>query len=145
MLITVNLKDTVVKSAIENMLESGFHGDFDSAAIKRAGLPTKAALIKQLLADDKFMDRLRKELSLGAAAAMEEDIYDSIFDIDYKPLQTMYSAAEEAAHELYRENHAKEEKSKQDRMEEMRRAADEDMFNRFVELLASRGMKIVKE
>jgi hypothetical protein len=77
MQITVTVADKIVKTAIENALETALQ-QYDAGIIKAAKLPKITAMVKEIFADAKFQKDLTKHLTQVAVGAIEDCIYDDL-------------------------------------------------------------------
>ncbi len=112
MQITVTIADKVIKQAIDNALDGSVYDYFDSATLKAAKIPKASVAVKEIFENDKFQARLTKQLQAVAESAMEDEIYDAMFDIELPGLDTMLKACEaayEAREELQQEQRDAEE------------------------------------
>lgn len=118
MKVTINIPDVMIKNAVENMLEGNLYENYDSDVRDLAGVPKKAALIKTVIADEKFMAALAKELT--ARFDPEDYLYDIVWDIPCKTVSDLVrkcdmafeqedaAAAEKAAAEIKAQKEADE-------------------------------------
>lgn len=106
MQITVTVSDKVIKSAIDNALDGSVYDYYDSATLKAAKIPKAKAAVDTVFNDAKFQARLTKQLQKVAESAMEDEIYDAMYDIEMPGVAEMTEACEaayEAREELQRE------------------------------------------
>jgi len=96
MQITVTITDKVIKSAIDNALDGSVYEYFDSATLKAAKIPKSKAAVDAVFADPKFQARLTKQLQEVAESAMEDEIFDAMFDLELPGLDAMLKACEAA-------------------------------------------------
>jgi hypothetical protein len=78
MQITFTVKDKLIKSAINEVLDNEIYGNYDSATIKMAKLPKISAKVNEIFADAKFQAALVKQLAEAAESMMEDMIYDEV-------------------------------------------------------------------
>ena len=112
MQITVTVTDKVIKNAIDNALDGSVYDYFDSATLKAAKIPKAATAVNAIFENPKFQARLTKQLQEVAESAMEDEIYDAMFDLELPGLDAMLKACEaayEARTELEREKQDAEE------------------------------------
>jgi hypothetical protein len=129
MQITVTITDKVIKSAIDNALDGAVYDYYDSATLKAAKIPKAKAAVDAVFNDAKFQARLTKQLQAVAESAMEDEIYDAMFDLELPGVAAMTEACE-AAVTAYDE-----------KWEQEREAAE---VARMVKTLEKAGFKIVK-
>jgi hypothetical protein len=129
MQITVTIADKVIKSAIDNALDGAVYEYFDSATLKAAKIPKAKAAVDAVFADAKFQARLTKQLQEVAESAMEDEIYDAMFDLELPGLDAMTKACELAYD------------AREAAQQEQREAAE---VARMVKTLEAAGFKIVK-
>lgn len=94
--LTINIKDKIIKDAINNRLDYTYN-DFDDDVIKSAGIPTRTQMAKMMFTDVKFHNQLAKELTEYAIGY----ITDMMDYIDYKPLADAYDRCEEEYDKKY--------------------------------------------
>jgi hypothetical protein len=130
MQITFTIKDTIVKSAISEVLDNEIYGAYDSATIKLANLPKISTAAKEIFNDPKFQAALTKQLARAAENMMEDSIYDEVgYEMTLPGLTEMIEQCD-------RVSAAAQEQ------EEINREAEE--VKRMVKTLEKAGFKIVK-
>lgn len=129
MQITVTITDKVIKQAIDNALDGSVYDYFDSAILKAAKIPKVKTAVDTVFKDPKFQASLTKHLQAVAESAMEDEIYDAMYDLDLPGLDDMIKSCE-AAYEA-REELAQEKK-------------DAEEVKRMVRALERAGYKMVK-
>lgn len=129
MQITVTITDKVVKQAIDNALDGSVYDYFDSATLKAAKIPKAKVAVDTVFNDPKFQARLTKQLQEVAESAMEDEIYDAMFDLELPGLDAMLKSCE-AAYE-----------AREEAQQEQKEAAE---VARMVKTLEKAGFKIVK-
>ncbi len=147
MQITVNISDKAIKSALEYVIENQLLDEWNSETLKRAGVPKKAELVKQMMADEKFNAVLGKEMAKHVDDG--DLLYDVIGDMDF--LDKLYQACEKAADEIDAEEEAAEaaihakEAAKRAKAEQARKEAEEEAtVARVIAALKKQGYKIEK-
>ncbi len=130
MQITINIKDKVIKSAVENAIDSNLFEYFDSATLKAAKLPKMSAIVKQVMADAKFQKDLAKRIQEAAECAVEDNIYDDVgYEIEIPFLNDLIDKCESVTAEAFE-------------AQEQEREAEE--VARMVKALERAGFKISK-
>jgi hypothetical protein len=130
MQITINIKDKIVKTAIENALDCNLYEYFDSATVRAAKLPKMATVVKDIFNDAKFQKDLAKRLAETAEAAIEECVYDDLtYEVQLPFLDDLITKCESVTAEAEREA-------------EIAREAEE--VERMVKALERAGFKISK-
>jgi hypothetical protein len=130
MQITINIKDKVIKSAIENAIDNNLFEYFDSATLKAAKLPKMTAIVKQVMADAKFQKDLTKRIQEAAECAVEDGIYDDVgYEIEIPFLNDLIDKCEAVTAES------------QEAAEQAREAEE---VARMIKVLAKAGFKIEK-
>lgn len=130
MQITINIKDKVIKSAVENAIDNNLFEYFDSATLKAAKLPKMSAIVKQVMADEKFQKDLTKRMQEAAESVIEEYIYDDVgYEIEIPFLNELINKCEEVSEEAEKAAQAERE---------------EEEVARMVKTLERAGFKIVK-
>lgn len=130
MQITINIKDKIIKSAVENAIDCNLFEYFDSAALKAAKLPKMATIVKQVMADAKFQKDFAKRMAETVESVIEDCIYDDVgYEIEIPFLNDLIEKVEAVSEEA--EQAAQEQ-----------REAEE--VKRMVKTLERAGFKIVK-
>jgi hypothetical protein len=129
MQITVTIADKTIKSAIDNALDGAVYEYFDSATLKAAKIPKAKAAVDAVFNDAKFQARLTKQLQEVAESAMEDEIYDAMYDLELPGVDAMTKACETAY------------EAREAAQQEQREAAE---VERMVKTLEKAGFKIVK-
>ena len=147
MQITITISDKAIKDAAGYVIENHLFDEFSSDVLKRAGVPKKADLVKQMVTDEKFIATLGKEM--GKYVDDGDLLYDVISDMDF--LDKLYQACEKAADEIDAEESAKEEAfhakeaAKRAKAEQARKEAEEEAtVARVIMALKKQGYKIEK-
>jgi thioester reductase-like protein len=130
MQITFTVKDKLIKSAINEVLDNEIYSNYDSATIKMAKLPKISAKVNEIFADAKFQAALVKQLAEAAENMMEDMIYD---EVGY---EMNLSGVEDMIKECDRVRAAAQEQ------EQINREAQE--VTRIVKALEKAGFKISK-
>ena len=129
MQITVTITDKAIKSAIDNCLDGSVYEYFDSATIKAAKIAKQATAVKAVFDNAKFQASLTKHLQAIAESAMEDEIYDSMYEVDMPGVDAMILACERAS------------EARDAAQQEQRDIAE---MARMVKTLERAGFKIVK-
>ena len=129
MQITVTIADKVIKSAIDNALDGSVYDYYDSATLKAAKIPKAKAAVDAVFNDAKFQARLTKQLQAVAESAMEDEIFDSMYDLELPGVSEMTLACEKAY------------EAREQSQQEQKEAAE---VARMVKTLEKAGFKIVK-
>lgn len=147
MQLTINIKDKDIARALQYALESSIYEDWSPEVLKRAGVPKKAELVKQILADEKVMAVFAKR----AADFLDGDyMYDIFQDIDIPQLTKIYKSCDQALIDIRHEEDAVEEamqvkhaaaraKAEQERKE----AEEEATIARVIAALKKQGYTII--
>ena len=137
MQITINVKDSEIKAAIENVVENEIYDQYDSDVLKKAKVPSKAALVKELMADPAVPKAVTK---IVEDIEVIEYLYDNLYDHNFKRLSDLGAACEQALNEL---EAATEDERKA--AEEKRKVVEEEaIIQRTIKALERQGYKIVK-
>jgi len=72
--ITITIKDKAIKDAIAYFLDNEIFDMFDPSVIKAAGAPKKAALVKEIFEDPKFIARLTAHVRECVVDDIEGDV-----------------------------------------------------------------------
>lgn len=130
MQITFTVKDTIIKSAISEVLDNEIYGSYDAATIKLAKLPKISTVTKEIFNDPKFQAMLVKQLAEAAESLIEDHIYDEVgYEMNLPGLSEMIKQCDRVT------AHAQEQ-------EQINREAEE--VKRMVKTLEKAGFKLVK-
>ena len=129
MQITVTITDKTIKSAIRNSLDNEVYENYDSAVLRAAKMPKQSTAVNAIFDNAKFQASLTKQLQRVAESAMEDEIYDAMWDVTMPGIPEMVKACDAAA--LAR---SADEREKQDAEE----------VKRMVKALERAGFKISK-
>jgi hypothetical protein len=129
MQITVTITDKAIKSAIRNTLDNEVYENYDSAVLRAAKMPKLSTAANAIFDNAKFQASLTKQLQRVAESAMEDEIYDAMWDVTMPGIPEMVKACDAAA--LAR---SADEREKQDAEE----------VKRMVKALERAGFKISK-
>lgn len=102
--ITVPAK--ALKQALVSQLEEGLYEYYDAAVLKAAKVPSIKTLLAHVMADEKYMTALHKELQDTMTCWVEDYLSDSVYDIDM-PISQYLDACEKINEEQSQEDHAK--------------------------------------
>lgn len=137
MQITINVKDSEIKAALENLVENEVYERFDSDVLKKAKVPSKAQLVKELMADPAVPKAVTK---IVEGIEVIDYLYDNLYDYNFQRLTELAMAAEKA-NEALEIADAEARKAEEDR----RKAAEEEaMIQRTLKALERQGYKLVK-
>ena len=137
MQITVNVKEADIKAALEYMVENDIYDQFDSEVLKKAKVPSKAALVKELIKDPEVIKAVTKVVE---KIEVVEYLYDNLYDYNIKRVKDLYTACDTAAESLEDEREA-EAKAAQEKAE---LAKEEEIMKRTIKALERQGYKLVK-
>ena len=129
MQITVTISDKKIKDAIDNALDGSVYDYYDSATLKAAKIPKAKEAVNAIFDNAKFQADLARRLTIEAESAMEDMIYDEMYDINLPGVDAMTKACE-AAYE-----------AREQSQQEQKEAAE---VARMVKTLEKAGFKIVK-
>jgi hypothetical protein len=136
MKITITISDKEIKQALETRLEAEIYDNFYEDAIKRAKVPSKAKVIKQLMSDDKFMAELGKQISIY----MDIDVYDAAAAAKSSLIDDLEDQVLTAANQIQLEH----DKEAQERSNAAVEAAEAEALARTIRALEEAGYKITK-
>jgi hypothetical protein len=94
MQITITISDKIVKAAVENMIDGNLYENYDRDVCNLAGVPKKATLVKAVLADEKFMAALTKEMQ--RRCDLDDYIYDYVWDVPCKIVTDLIAKCDDA-------------------------------------------------
>jgi maltooligosyltrehalose synthase len=129
MQITVTITDKAIKSAIRNTLDNEVYENYDSAVLRAAKMPKISTAANAIFDNAKFQASLTKQLQRVAESAMEDEIFDAMWDVTMPGIPEMVKACDAAA-----KARDADEREKQDAEE----------VKRMVKALERAGFKISK-
>jgi len=129
MQITITVPDKLIKSAIDNTVDSELYEYFDSAVLKAAKLPKSSTLVNKIFADEKFQAKLEKTIQGVASEAAEDLIFDMMYDIKLPGVDDLVKQCQDVM---------------EARSEELEAAREAEEMQRLVKTLEKAGFKIVK-
>jgi maltooligosyltrehalose synthase len=97
MQITVTITDKAIKSAIRNTLDNEVYENYDSAVLRAAKMPKQSTAANAIFDNAKFQASLTKQLQKVAESAMEDEIYDAMWDVTMPGIPEMVKACDAAA------------------------------------------------
>lgn len=149
MQITVTISDKAIKNAVDYFVESNLYDNWDSNVLKRAGVPKKADLVKQIVADEKFIAQFSKEM--GKYIDDGDIMYDVCCDLDHSVFNNIEKQCEKAYEAICNEEEAAERKAFEKesaaraKAEQARKEAEEEAtVARVIAALKKQGYKIEK-
>lgn len=137
MQVTINVKDSHIKAALEYLVENEVYEQFDSEVLKKAKVPSKAALVKELVKDPQV---IKAVTSIVEKIDIVEYLYDNLYDYNIKQVKDLYTACDSAAESMEddREAEAKAAREKEEQ------AKEEALIQRTIKALERQGYKLVK-
>ena len=138
--VTIKVTTKLLKDAIEYRLENDLYENYADEHIKLAKIPTKAAMAKQLMADEKFINQLTKEVASRITYNLDDYVYDSISDVECKIIDEL-EAQVALAYDL---SQAEAKRLAQERSDQAVAAAEEKQVQLMIKALEKSGYKIVK-
>lgn len=139
MQIIINVSDKDIKAAVENMIDGNIYENYGQDVLKLAGVPKKATLVKAVLADEKFMAGLSKEIASRFDA--NDYLYDAVWDIKCKPVLDFEDKCDKAYEQAGTNNLEKEAAAEVKRKE----AEEAATVARVIAILEKNGYKLTKE
>jgi len=97
MQITVTITDKAIKSAICNTLDNEVYENYDSAVLRAAKMPKISTAVNAIFDNAKFQASLTKQLQRVAESAMEDEIYDAMWDVTMPGIPEMVKACDAAS------------------------------------------------
>lgn len=99
----ITISDKTIANLIGRLVDNQIFDNWDKDVIKAAKIPKRATLVKEILADEKYMKQMGKYLNSYINDA--DVIYDAICDADCGTL-AMYEMACDKAYDAYEETQA---------------------------------------
>ena len=137
MQVTINVKDNDIKAALEYMVENDVYDQFDSEVLKKAKVPSKAALVKELAKDPQVIEAVT---SIVEKIDIVEYLYDNLYDYNIKRVKDLYTACDKAC-EAIEDDREAETKAAREKEEQ---AKEEATIQRTIKALERQGYKLVK-
>lgn len=81
MQLTVKISDARLKESLNAVIEDFLLVNYDDAVLKEANVPKKAVLLKEMLADEKYIRKIEKEMMSLAKEKLDDYMYDVIYDV----------------------------------------------------------------
>jgi len=78
MKITIEVSNRVVAAALANMLDETVFDSFEARTLKLAKIPTAKKIIKDVMADERFLEQLAKDVAAGLDEEAEDLVYDYV-------------------------------------------------------------------
>jgi hypothetical protein len=78
MKITLEVSNRVVEDALVGLLEDTIFDSFEARTLKTAKIPSAKKIIKEVMADEKFLAKLAKDVTLHLDDDVNELVYDRV-------------------------------------------------------------------
>lgn len=138
--ITVKISDKIIKQALLTHIKNEINDSFDDEVIKAAKLPKAADVVKDLMADARFMATVQKTMARGLDEIVEENLYNDLYDLTIPPMVKMYEKCEALAATVYDQKREKEEAARQKVKQQIQTQQQTELVNLVVETLIKRGL-----
>lgn len=79
--LTFKISDKIIKECSSQIIDDFLFNNYSSEDLAGAKIPKKNAILKEYLADAKFMNKFEKELVYLAKEKIEDYMYDILCDI----------------------------------------------------------------
>lgn len=137
MKITVNIKDSEIKSAVEYLVENELYEQYEDEVLKKAKVPSKSALVKELMKDQQVIDAVTQIIQ---KIELVDYLYDNLYDYNIKRVRELVNNADNAWQVIQDDR----EEAARIRSEQAEAAKEEILVQRAIKALERQGYKIVK-
>lgn len=79
--LTLKVPDKLIKQAAASVIDDCLFHNYDDSCLKEAKVPSKTALLKEYMANAKFIKRLEIELKEFAQERIDDYLYDILSNI----------------------------------------------------------------
>lgn len=136
--ITIKIKDSDIKEVLTYILENEIYEQYSDEALKIAKVPTKAAMVKEIMADPNLAKVVNKIIS---RIDIMSHLYDDLgYHYDIPRLLELATAADKAQEAINKVAEAKRLAA----IEMAKEASEEAMIKRTIKALEKAGYKITK-
>lgn len=137
MKITVNIKDSEIKSAVEYLVENELYEQYEDEVLKKAKVPSKSTLVKELMKDQQVIDAVTQIIQ---KIELVDYLYDNLYDYNIKRVRELVNNADNAWQVIQDDR----EEAARIRSEQAEAAKEEILVQRAIKALERQGYKIVK-
>ena len=137
MKITVNIKDSEIKSAVEYLVENELYDQYEDEVLKKAKVPSKSTLVKELMKDQQVIDAVTQIIQ---KIDLVDYLYDNLYDYNIKRVRELVNNADNAWQVIQDDR----EEAARIRSEQAEAAKEEILVQRAIRALERQGYKIVK-
>lgn len=137
MKITVNIKDSEIKSAVEYLVENELYEQYEDEVLKKAKVPSKSTLVKELMKDQQVIDAVTQIIQ---KIDLVDYLYDNLYDYNIKRVRELVNNADNAWQVIQDDR----EEAARIRSEQAEAAKEEILVQRAIKALERQGYKIVK-
>jgi hypothetical protein len=96
------LSDSAVKSSLASYVDNYLYDNYDAAVLKKAKVPARSALLKQLIADEKLSKIIADEFTGWFKSNSEDIIINALDSAELPGLSVHLEACDEIGAEAYR-------------------------------------------
>jgi len=143
MKITIEVSNRVVEAALANMLDDTVFDSYEARTLKAAKIPSAKKIIKEIMADQRFLEQLAKDVAAGLDEEAEDLVYEYV-DNHAIVTSVVDGLIERCDQVAMAEEEAEEEKHNAQLKENMAKR-DADDVARMVKALNKLGYKITKD
>lgn len=79
--LTLKVPDKLIKQAAASVIDDCLFHNYDDSCLKTANVPSKAAVVKEYMADVKFIKKLEAELKEFAQEKIDDYLYDILSNV----------------------------------------------------------------
>jgi hypothetical protein len=140
MKITIEVSNRVVEDALVGLLEDTIFDSFEARTLKTAKIPTSKKIIKDIMADEKFLAKLAKDVTLHLDDDVNELVYDRVANMTISLVDDLIDRCEQVV--LAEDEEAEAEQKAEFEANMAKRDADD--VARMVKALGKLGYMITK-
>jgi uncharacterized protein (UPF0305 family) len=139
MKITIEVSNRVIEDALVELLEDTIFDSFEARTLKTAKIPSAKKIIKDIMSDEKFLEKLAKDIR-PLDDQVNELVYDRVANMTISLVDDLIDRCDQVA---MSEEEAEEEKHNAQLKENMAKR-DTDDVARMVKALGKLGYMITK-
>jgi hypothetical protein len=140
MKITIEVSNRVVEDALVGLLEDTIFDSFEARTLKTAKIPTSKKIIKDIMADEKFLAKLAKDVTLHLDDEVNELVYDRVANMTISLVDLLIDRCEQVVMVEDEEEEAEQKAEFEANMAKR----DADDVARMVKALGKLGYMITK-
>lgn len=135
--VVISIPPKDLKEIFVEMLEGELYENFDSKALKMAGVPKKADLINTLINDEAYINNLSARIAGYVKAYVIDRLFEEVYDVKCPTLASLVKACEQASDKI--------EAAERKQFEKDQEQEEAQRVQRMIKALTSAGYKITKK